>query len=210
MAYLFELKISNGAFNQTQNVAGKFGSFAGTTFTGAVCHAGQLVVPHSLIPSEGYEGLTDYQGNSFSLLNGNTHYMVNAANGTSGGAYGDHTGIYACNSYDVNKATSGSNVWNIGANTRGLDLPANERGDFSEIIIGESYAFAAGNFSTLPADSTYVYATISNGFLVAATSAPAAGSGVYFEISPYTYEDTEGSSAAGTVYVLKAVRTAEA
>jgi hypothetical protein len=195
---MFEVTVSNSVNNQTQNVPGKFGTGTGAGFTAQDCSAGLLCVQNGLIPSEGYESVTP------AILNGNTWFFNAAANG-NGGMLGDHTGIYAFNNYDVNKAVSGSNQWNVGAQTLGLGLPAGNRGDFCEIIVGEQYTFGSGNFSTAPTDSTYRYATIANGLLVASTSAPAAGSGVYFEILRQKPVN-EGTTYWGVGYVLKAMR----
>ena len=136
--------------------------------------------------------------------------MIAATNGTSGGRYGDHTGIYAFNSYDVNKVSNGVNTWMLGNNYLGLSLPADTYGTFTEIIIGEQYTFGAGNFSTAPSGATYIYATISNGQLVATTSAPTGGTGVYFKILR-SKNFTVGARNAGFVgYVCQACRTAAA
>lgn len=195
---MFEVTVSNSVNNQLQNVPGLFGTGTGTSFKGDVCSAGFLCVRNGLTPSDGYED----------KLNGNTWYFNAATDGNSG-MQGDHTGIYAFNSYNVNRAVSGTNAWNVGANTLGLSLPDGERGDFCEIIIGEQYTFGAGNFSTLPSGTTYKYATIANGLLVASTTAPADGSGVYFVILR-SKQMNEGTSFWGTGYVLQAVRTAAA
>lgn len=189
----FEISVSNVARNNTQNVTGKFGSFSGTTFTADICSAGFLTVENSLLPNEGY-------GSSY--LNGNAWYMVAASNGAAD-SLGDHTGIYACNNHDVNKATNTEgNSWNLGAQTLGLPLIANALGDFTEIIIGEQYTFGAGNFSTL-ASSTDLYVTISNGLLVGSSSAPNTGSGVYFKYLR-SKNITQGATNWGTGYVVKA------
>ena len=205
---MFEIAVSNSVHNQTQHIPGKFGTGTGEGFSKADCSAGFLTVKNGLLPLEGYEGIT-VNGNP--LLNGNAWYMNACADGKASGFFGDHTGIYAFNNYDVSKAisTNGKNIWNIGFDTLGLGLPAGERGDFCEIIIGEQYAFGSGNFSTVPTDATYKYATIANGLLVASKSAPAAGSGVYFEILR-SAPVTEGATNWGTKYVLLAKRTADA
>lgn len=198
---LFEITVSNSVNDQTQHVAGKFGTGTGAGFTAAACPAGTLCVQNGLIPSEGYE--------SFNILNGNTWYFNAATNGNSG-KLGDHTGIYAFNNYDVAKATNGDLQYNIGAKTLGLALPAGNFGDFCEIIIGEQYSFGDEQFSTAPtAGVTTGYATIAAGKLVYSASAPAAGSGVYFQIMR-TKPVNEGTRFAGTAYVLKALRTATA
>lgn len=210
MAYvantMFEVTVSNSVNNQTQNIPGKFGTGTGAEFTGADCSAGWLCTKNGLIPSEGYESLAN------PILNGNTWYFNAASDGTSAttGTYGDHTGIYAFNSYDVARAvsTDGNNIYNVGFNTLGLGLPADERGDFCEIIIGEQYTFGAGNFSTAPTASN-IYCTISAGQLVAAAAAPTGDGTVYFEVLR-TKPVNEGSSYWGTGYVLVAKRAAEA
>lgn len=198
---MFEVTVSNSLRNQTQNVAGKFGTGTGTGFTAQDCSAGILCVQNGLLPLEGYE--------SFNLLNGNSWYFNQAADGNAG-MLGDHTGIYACNNYDVNKVSSGDLTYNLGAKTLGLGVPANERGDFTEIIIGEQYTFGAGNFSTAPGAGVATgYATIVNGRLVYSAAVPAAGSGVYFQILR-TKPVNEGTTYWGVGYVLKAMRAANA
>lgn len=194
---MFEVTVSNSVNNQTQNVPGKFGTGTGSGFAPADCSAGILCVRNGLIPSEGYESVTP------AILNGNTWFFNVATDGEEGFS-GDHTGIFAFNNCNVNRAISGANAWNLGANTLGLGLPAGERGDFCEIIIGEQYTFGSGNFSTAPTSGS-LYATISAGRLVASASAPSAGSGLYFKILREKNVN-EGTSFWGTGYVLQAVR----
>ena len=208
MAYIantmFEVTVSNSVHNQTQNVPGKFGTYADSTFTPDDCAAGFLCTKAALIPSEGYEGVTV---NGAPILNGNTWYFVAATNGASAG-YGDHTGIYAFNNYDVNKAVSGSNQWNVGANTLGLGLPSGNRGDFCELIVGEQYTFGVGNFTAAP-EAGEIYATLANGLWTATDTLPVGGTGVYAEILR-TKPVNEGTSYWGNGYVLVIKRTAEA
>lgn len=207
MAYtantMFEVIVSNSVHNQTQNVPGMYGTYSGS-FAPAGCDAGRLVTQHSLIPLRGYEDLTP------PILNGNTWYFVDAANGVSGGAYGDHTGIFAANTYDVNRVTGNGVSYNLGVNTLGLGIPSNERGNFTELLVGEHYAFGSGNFTggTAPT-STNKYCTIANGLLTASSTVPAAGTGVYFEFL-YSKPVNEGVWLGQTGYVLIAKRTAEA
>lgn len=205
---MFEVKVSNSVNNQTQNVPGKFGTNTGSSFVPADCSAGFLCVKNGLIPVEGYEDFVDSTGNA-RFLNGNTWFFNAATNGASGAAYGDHTGIYAFNNYDVSKAVLGDQQYNLGMKTLGLGLPAGNRGDFCEIIIGEQYTFGAGNFSTLPTSAATKYVTIANGLLAASATVPTGGTGVYFEVLR-TINVTEGTDAWGTGYVLVAKRTAEA
>lgn len=198
---MFEVTVSNSLRNQTQNVAGKFGTNTGASFVAADCSAGVLCVQNGLLPLEGYE--------SFNMLNGNSWFFNAASNGNSG-RLGDHTGIYACNTYDVNKVSNGDISYNLGMKTLGLGVPAGERGDFTEIIIGEQYTFGVGNFSTAPGSGvTSGYATISSGMLVFSADAPAAGSGVYFKVLRVKPVN-EGSTYWGLGYVLQACRAADA
>lgn len=203
----FEVIVSNITRNNIQNVTGIFGAGADASFVSDICPSGFLCVQQALLPNSGYEGMG---ASGADILNGNAWEMIAAASGLSAGRYGDHTGIYAFNSYDVRKVASGANVWQIGANFLGLELPKDERGTFTELIVGEQYAFGVGNFSTAPSGATYKYATIANGLLVASTTIPAAGSGVYLEILyPKTF--TVGARDAGFGgYVCRVARTAEA
>ena len=197
----FEVSVSNITRNSVQNVPGYFGAVADSVFTGDICPAGFLVVRNALVKSEGYEAQN--------IKNGNTWAMVTATNGSAAiGRPGDRTGIFAFNTYDVRQVDDGLNLWKLGANFLGLELPAGIRGDFTEIIIGEQYTFGEGNFSTPPANASAIYATISNGLLVASSSAPADGSGLYFEILR-SKRFTEGGRDAGFVgYVCEAKRAA--
>ena len=201
---MFEVKVSNSVNNQTQNVPGKFGTGTGAGFTAQDCSAGILCVQNGLLPLEGYEAAN--------RLNGNSWYFNVATDGNDG-LLGDHTGIYAFNNYDVSKAVStngNGNQWNVGFETLGLGLPAGNRGDFCEIIIGEQYTFGAGNFSTAPGEGVSTgYATIANGRLVYSASAPADGSGVAFQILR-TIPVNEGTTYWGLGYILKAIRVAPA
>lgn len=205
---MFEVKVSNSARNDTQNVAGKYGTGTGSSFAPADCSSGLLCVKNGLLPLEGYESFEGTSGVPV-YKNGNSWYFNAATAGTSGGMYGDHTGIYACNNYDVNKVGSGSLQYNLGANTLGIGLPAGNRGDFTEIIIGEQYKFGVGNFSTAPTSAATIYATISNGLLVASQTAPTGGTGVYFEILRSEPVNV-GSTYLYDGYIVVAKRTAEA
>lgn len=205
MAYIaqtaFEVKNSNIRHEDMQNIPGVFGAVADSVFTPADCSAGFLCKQNALTVSEGYE--------SFNILNGNTWQFVAAADGIATGKPGDATGIYAFNCYNVSSAVDVlGNVYHVGtANTLGLGLPAGERGDFTELRVGEMYKWGKGNFSTAP-DEGLIYATISNGMLVATDTAPTDGS-IYFEI---LREDgfTRGSRYAFDGYVLRCLRSVAA
>lgn len=197
---IFEIKVSNSVNDQTQHVAGKFGTNTGDSFVPAACAAGTLCVQNGLIQSEGYE--------SFGVLNGNTWYFNAATAGLVTGFTGDHTGIYAFNNYDVAKVTGNGLTVNLGANTLGLSLPAGERGDFCEIRVGEQYLFGVDNFSTAPgADDVTGYATIANGKLVFSSDAPTDDEVVYFELLRVVNVN-EGASYAGKGYIVRALRHA--
>ena len=199
----FEVKVSNGIYNGLQNVAGKFGSFSGATFTPADISAGFFAVENSLIPSEGYESIVDSNSKP-TILNGNTWYMTAATSGIVAGATGDHTGIYAANTYDVNKVISGDLQYNLGAKTLGLGIPAGNIGDFTELIVGEQYKFGAGNFASAPTVGQYV--TISGGkWSASSASAPTTGAiyGQVLRTEPFN----EGASFWGTGYVVKILRS---
>ena len=141
------------------------------------------------------------------ILNGNTWYMGVASSGIVAGYTGDHTGIYAANPYDVNKVTSGDLSYNLGQKTLGLGIPAGERGDFTELIVGEQYKFGAGNFAATPTVGQYV--TISSGkWSSSSGSAPTTGAiyGKVLRTEPFN----EGASFFGTGYVVQILRSVAA
>ena len=196
----FEVKVSNGIYDGVQNVAGKFGTMDGTTYTGADISAGFFAVQHSLIPSEGYEAA--------SIKNGNTWYFTQASSGIVTGFPGDHTGIYAANPYDVNKLTDGGDITvNFGEKTLGLGIPAGVTGTFTELRVGEQYKWGAGNFAATPTVGQYV--TISSGkWSSSSGSAPTTGAiyGKVLRSEPFN----EGASFFGTGYVVQILRSVAA
>lgn len=204
MAYIantmFEVTVSNSVRNQTQNVPGKFGTGTGAEFTPDVCSAGFLCVQNGKLPMEGYE--------SAGIKNGNSWYFNAAVDGSAIGQTGDHTGIYAFNNYDVAKATNAAsgNAFNVGFETLGLSLPAGERGDFCEIIIGEQYTFGAGNFTAeIGDDAEGKYYTVSNGLLAEATDDVTSGGNLVFRMERIVPKN-EGTTFWGSGYVMKAFR----
>lgn len=197
----FEVFVSNSKRNDNQNVTGKFGSFSGSDFTPDDCVAGFLCVTKERLPLLGYEDA--------GLKNANSYYMIAAANGNVAGLPADRTGIYACNTYDVNKAVdSDGMVVNLPGKTLGLALPADERGDFTELMVGEQYNFGAGNFSTAPSESLK-YATITNGLLVAVAAAPTDGS-IYFAIEDFSKRFIEGAYDGGQKITVRCLRSVKA
>lgn len=184
----FQPRVTNMQYNATQNITGMFQNSDGEA---AVCPSGFLCTRKSLLPNSGYPG----------ILNGNAWYMEAAESGAPAGAI-PH--IYAFNSYDVNMASQGKNNWMVGANTLGLSLPEGVPGTFTEIIENEQYLFGPGCFSTAPTDiTTTKYVTIADGMLVASATAPAAGTGLWFEIL-MAETPTEGTMAAATGWRLLA------
>ena len=94
--------------------------------------------------------------------------------------------------------------YNIGAKTLGLGIPAGERGNFTELRVGDQICVGSGNLTT--AVSTNGYATVSaHGLLTPAASAPTDGS-VYF-ILRRTKPINEGTSFFGTGYVYEVARS---
>lgn len=199
MAYIaktaFQPKVSNGAYNGLQNVAGKF--INGSDLP-EICSAGFIVEQDELLPNEGYTN----------ILNGNTWAMKTAADGIVAGFNGDHTGLYACNTYNVHRVVSanGEMIYNLGANTLGLAAAADEIADFTELVVGHQYKFGEGNFASEP--EVGEYCEIVNGlFAASSATAPTDNGVVYGEVlreEPFT----EGSTDAGTGYVVRILRTA--
>lgn len=183
----FEVKASNLINNGMQNIAGVFEASSQPD----ICPSGFLCVKTELLSCEGYDG-----------INNGDQWVFNAA--TSGApTTGITPEIYAFNSYDVNQVSGiNGNTWRVGAETAGLELPAGERGTFTKIIPGEIYRFGTGNFTTTPTSlPDYKYVTIANGLLVASNSAPAAGSGIVFEILGTAAEAyTTGAWKGGDCY----------
>lgn len=106
--------------------------------------------------------------------------------------------IYACNPGDVQRGYIGNGLYAEGAETLGLGLPKGRLGTFTEVIPGETYAFGPGNFTGAFDGETNKFATVANGKLVPAASAPAADSGIYFELNRQLGIDefTEGNGNA--------------
>ncbi len=181
MAYikdtLFAIRANNNIYDELANITGMFRNGSDE---GEVCSAGFLCTRDEQLPHSAYP----------TLKNENAYYMVaatDAANVT--------TGVYACNTFDVNEVQDPAtgNVYRVGANTLGLPIPANQRGTFTKIDFAANdkiYRFGAGNFSAAVADN--IYFTIADGLLTPSTSAPTGNGNVYFELV------ASGTSIAGT------------
>lgn len=189
MAYIektaFELRVSNHGFDSTKNITGLFqnGSSAAEA-----CSAGFLVAPEKLLANEGYEGVN----------NENAWVMKASANGA-----GD---VYACNTFNVNivKDPVTGAEYKVGTNTLGLPIPAGERGTYTRIDHGDIIRVGIGNFTSAPGTSD-VAASIADGQLASAASAPTAAGTLYFKIlGKGTF--TQGAYAGFGYYDLQAVR----
>lgn len=166
----------NNRNDDLQNIPGQFGAMSDSTWVPADCSAGWLC-------------------NKGAHMSGGGYQMTVAADGKSP--------IYICNPGDVQRGMIGGNMWAEGAETLGLGIPAGVIDTFSEAKAGETYAFGPGNFSTL-VTTTNIYATISNGQLVGSSTAPSAGSGVYFVLDQGLGIDvfTEGNMVGMSRYNL--------
>lgn len=201
---LFEVTVSNSVRNQTQNVTGMFFS----DNAAADCSAGTICTKTVNIPLQGYQNALLPDGTTLSGLiavNGNSWAMTVAADGEVAGRLpADHTGLYACNTHDVQNIGG----YNIGAKTLGLGIPAGKRGNFTELIVGEQYTWGAGNFVADPGDApTYGFYAVSNGALSGLSAAPTDGS-VYFKLVRIKLIN-EGTSFAGYGYVLECCRNTQ-
>ena len=150
----FQIRRSNDRYDDLQHRTGLYGSFSGSTFIPDDASAGLLCNIGDGIPAGG-------------------NYMGLASDGSQK--------LYAANTTDVQRLTAGDNTWAVGVNTLGLGIPAGEKNDFTELKLGETYAFGPGNFSTL-VTTTNKYATVSDGLLVGTSTEPSAGDGWYFEL----------------------------
>lgn len=158
----FQIRRSNDRYDDLQHRTGLYGSFSGSDFTPADASAGLLCNIGDGIPAGG-------------------NYMTLAADGTAK--------LYAANTTDAQRVGVGDNKYAVGVRTLGLGIPAGEKNDFTELKVGETYAFGPGNFSTL-VTTTNKYATVVNGLLVGDDTQPSAGEGYYFELDTEMGIDT--------------------
>ena len=145
----------NNRNDDLQNIPGLYGSVSGSSFITADCSAG-------------------FACNKGAHMAGGGYQMTIAANGADD--------IYFCNQGDVQRVPFGvGNSFAVGVETLGLGAPAGELCTFTKAIPGETYAFGPGNFATLVTASNK-YATVSDGLLVGAASAPSSAGTLYFEL----------------------------
>lgn len=160
-----ELRVSNHVWEKNKNVTGLFHN---ASDAGEICPAGFLVKPVSLLPNQGYTGID----------NENAWIMQTAAEADATGE------IYFCNTFNVQEiADANGNVYKVGANTLGLPLPADMRGTYTRIDgleMHDQIRFGEGNFTAAP--TVGKFATIADGLLTPAASAPTDAGTLYFEI----------------------------
>ena len=182
-----ELRVSNHVWEKEKNVTGLFQ----TSGADDICAAGFLVKRGALLPNEGYTG----------IKNENAWYM-NAA--TADDATDE---IYFCNTFGVQElADAQGNTYKIGRDTLGLAIPAGQRGTYTRVDGIQSHdiiRFGAGNFSSTP--TVGQFATIANGLLAPAASAPTTAGTLYFEVLS-TGVFTVGAYAGPTYYEVRAKR----
>ena len=176
--YAFQPRRWNARYDDLQTITGLYGSWSSTTFVEASCNAGLLCNKDAGIPAGGA-------------------YMLIASDASKT--------LYACNPCDVERLSDATNTWAVGAETLGLGLPSGKKGPFTEIKLGETYAFGPSNFSTL-VTTTNKYATVANGLLSGTSTEPSAGDGWYFELDTEMGIDnfTEGAWNAFSRYNLVA------
>ena len=159
----FEARITNNENDILSHIAGLYQASGAN----ADCDAGRLVTADSLADCEGFTG----------IKNENTWIMVDATDAAT-----IDTPVYACDTYDNKLIGDASHKYFIGTETLGLGTPAGRYGNFTRIKFDgvSHYRFGVGNFSTAVGANTY--ATIDDGVLVPAASAPATAGSIYFEI----------------------------
>ena len=182
-----ELRVSNHLWEKNKNITGKYQESA----TDAICNAGFLCKRAGRLPCDGY-GTAIYNENA---------WLMNMADDT------DATGeVYFCNTFDVQEIAAGDNIFRVGAKTLGLPIPAGERGTFTRIDGYDAHdqiRFGVGNFKSTP--TVGQYATIEDGLLKPAASAPTTTGALYFEILATGYF-TEGAYQSFAYYDVRAAR----
>lgn len=170
----FEVIVSNSKNNDTQTITGIAVDSDGASDE---AYAGGLYVQYAATGNEGYVRK--------GIKNINSPYMTLATEGKVEGMPGDHTGIYANDTHDVNKLSDGGNiVVNFPGKTLGLVTPKGERSDYLELIVGEMYKFGAICFedTTLEAYAEGDTLVIENGIWKKASADSIEGGTVYGEV----------------------------
>ena len=183
----FETRVTNGRFDDLQNITGKY--YVSTTATD--CSAGFLVKRDSLLDCEGFSG----------VKNENAWKMVQAVSTDTA-----DTGIYACNTYGWQLLSDGAgNLYSVGHKTLGLGIPAGEYGTFTRIDFDGQHIYRIGAGNCSGTKSTNTFLTIDAGTYKWAASAPTTTGAVYFKLMG-TGTFTEGTSAAFTYYDVMACK----
>lgn len=171
----FEARITNGEFDALCNVTGKYQASSAD----ADCSAGLLCVRTTQMPCEGFTGI--YNENA---------WIMNAATASVNA----NDVIYACDPYDAQLISNGTNNYYIGTRTLGLGIPAGEYGTFKRIVFDGQhvYRFGVGNLTAELSTNT-VLKPAANGLLTPAAAAPTAAGSVYFEVRG-SGNFTEGTS----------------
>ena len=185
---MFSQRVTNAQHDDLANITGKFVDGNGDA---DICAAGFLCTRSAQLESEAYAG----------VYNENAWVMVAATDDADAS-----TGVYACNTYNVNEIYDSvhGNKYKVGHSTLGLEVPAGERGTFTKIdfLSGDKiYRFGEGNMSA--SVSTNTFFTIDDGLLVPAASAPATAGAIYFELVG-TGAAIEGTYVSMTYYDLMA------
>lgn len=202
MAYIektaFWPRVSDRVFGETLNITGRFHNASDAEET---CSAGFLCVEDSLLNCDGYENLGP-SGSQVTLKNGNSWVMK-----ATGTVVSEGSGIYACNTYEVNMVEDPvtGNLYKVGANTLGLPAPKGWNATFTRIDFrgGRIYRFGEGNVNGTIGSNTFF--TIKDGLLVPAAAAPTAAGTPYFKLLD-TGVFTEGAQSAFNYYDLMACK----
>lgn len=195
----FEVIISNSKNNDTQTITGIAVDSDGAPDE---AYAGGLYVQYAATGNDGYVGK--------GIKNINSPYMTLAAAGKVEGMPGDHTGIYANDTHNVNKLSDGGNiVVNFPGKTLGLVTPKGERSDYLELIVGEMYKFGAICFedTTLEAYAEGDVLVIENGIWKKASADSIEGGTVYGEVQALRVFN-EGANLGTQGVIVKICRKA--
>ena len=177
---MFSARVTNAVHDDLANITGLFHNGSGQE---EACAAGFLCTRSALLDSEAYAD----------VKNENAWIMVGATSAANVG-----TGVYACNSYNVNQIADSvhGNVYKIGRSTLGLEVPAGERGTFTKIDFASGdkiYRFGECNIEGTIGANTFF--TIDAGLLKPAAAAPETAGAIYFELIQ-TGSAIEGTYAA--------------
>ena len=195
----FEVIVSNSKNNDTQTITGIAVDSDGAPDE---AYAGGLYVQYAATGNGGYAGK--------GVKNINSPYMTLAAEGKVEGMPGDHTGIYANDTHDVNKLSGGGNiVVNFPGKTLGLVTPKGERSDYLELIVGEMYKFGAICFedTTLEAYAEGDVLVIENGIWKKASADSIEDGTVYGEVQALRVFN-EGANLGTKGVIVKIYRKA--